>query len=48
MIKRLFALLLAAALMRRIRDRHLRFLALMTGAVEDEAILTGSAESQAQ
>ncbi len=41
-------LLLAAALMLRIRDRHLRFLALMTGAVEDEAILTGSAEPQAQ
>lgn len=41
-------LLLAAALMLRIRDRHLRFLALMTGAVEDEAILTGGAEPQAQ
>ena len=34
-------LLLAFALMLRIRDRRLRFLSLMTGAEEDEAVVKG-------
>ena len=34
-------LMLAFALMLRIRDRRLRFLALMTGAEEDEAVVKG-------
>lgn len=34
-------LLLAAALMLRIRNRRLRFLSLMTGAEEDEAVVKG-------
>ena len=34
-------LLLAFVLMLRIRERHLRFLSLMTGAVEDEAVVKG-------
>ena len=37
-------LLLAFALMRRIRDRRLRFLSLLTGAEEDEAMVNGGEE----
>lgn len=37
-------LLLAFALMLRIRDRRLRFLSLMTGAEEDEAMVNGGEE----
>ena len=40
-------LLLAFALMLRIRDRRLRFLSLMTGATEDEALVNGG-EDQSQ
>ena len=38
-------LLLAFALMLRIRSRRLRFLSLMTGAEEDEAVVTGEVDS---
>ena len=37
-------LLLAFTLMLRIRSRRLRFLSLMTGAEEDEAVVTGGQE----
>ena len=35
---------MAFTLMLRIRNRRLRFLSLMTGAEEDEAVVTGEQE----
>ena len=39
-------LLLAFTLMLRIRNRRLRFLSLITGAVEDEAVVQEEAVSE--
>ncbi len=41
-------LLIAAALMLRIRNRHLRFISLISGAVEDEALTQSAPEEEAR